>query len=56
MKITLEFSDLTITIEAETLETACDAIMVGASTLKTLQELGHGKPKIKWNMTKLARR
>lgn len=45
MKLKLEWNHLTITIQAESDEAMIDAIMTGASCLKTLKELGYGNPK-----------
>jgi hypothetical protein len=53
MKIKLEYMDLTIIIEATTIETASHAIIAGASVLKTLQELGYGNPKVEMKLEDL---
>ena len=50
MKIKIEFNNLTIEIEAKTRETVFDAFLAGSATLKELQSLGYGKPKVTMDM------
>lgn len=49
MKIKLEYNNLTITIEADSLETICDAVITGGEVLQTLKKLGYGYPKVTWD-------
>lgn len=44
--ITLEWTDIKITIKAETPESAIQSITVGASCFVTLKQLGYGDPKV----------
>ena len=51
MKIKLEYNNLTITIEATTVETTLDAMLAGTAVLEALKREGHGNPKFEWDMS-----
>lgn len=47
MKLSLAYTDMTITVHTNTLEATCNAIQIAGQILEELHELGYGDPQLK---------